>query len=153
MTEVVADPAVTFEAFFASRHESAVRGAFLLTFSETAAEDIVQDAFGQLLRRWEVIRRPDAYLWRAITNGARSWGRRERRIGPAEPVTLAHVDEDAVAVRQALADLPRPQREALVMRYFLALREREIADAMGCPPGTVKSHIHRGLAALKERLR
>jgi RNA polymerase sigma factor (sigma-70 family) len=62
-------------------------------------------------------------------------------------------DPDVIAVRDALAALPERQREALVLRYFLGHLEREVAEAMGCPVGTVKSLIHRGLARMKETLR
>ena len=62
-------------------------------------------------------------------------------------------DPDAIAVRDALWALPQRQREALVLRYFAGLLDREIADAMGCPVGTVKSLIHRGLIRMKETLR
>ena len=64
---------------------------------------------------------------------------RPSRTGPVE------YDSDAIAVRDALRTLPERQREALVLRYFLGRIDREIADAMGCPVGTVKSLIHRGL--------
>ena len=73
-------------------------------------------------------------------------GRRLRPSGPIEH------DSDAIAVRDALWDLPARQREALVLRYFLGHVDREIAEAMGCPVGTVKSLIHRGLARMKETL-
>jgi RNA polymerase sigma factor (sigma-70 family) len=55
-------------------------------------------------------------------------------------------------VAAAIADLPRRQRECVVFRYWLDLPEREIADALGIAPGSVKSHLHRGLAVLETRL-
>jgi DNA-directed RNA polymerase specialized sigma24 family protein len=122
---------VGFEEFFSDRYRSATRFAFLLTGSGQVAEEIAQDAF---------------------LSGARSWGRRERRRPtPATSAPIEH-DSDAIAVRDALWDLPARQREALVLRYFLGHVDREIAEAMGCPVGTVKSLIHRGLARMKEAL-
>ena len=53
----------------------------------------------------------------------------------------------------ALAGLPSRRREAIVLRFWLDLPEREIAAAMGISPGTVKSHVSRGLAALGRVLR
>ena len=144
---------VGFEVFFSDRYRSAVRFAFLLTGSGEVAEEVAQEAFLQVFRRWAEIRNPDAYLSRALVSCARSWGRKEhrrvsvRRDGPVE------YDPDAIAVRDALWALPQRQREALVLRYFAGRLDREIADAMGCPVGTVKSLIHRGLIRMKETLR
>ena len=55
-------------------------------------------------------------------------------------------------VRQALASLPRQQRAALVLRYCEDLPEAEVAVLLGCTEGTVKTHAHRGLRALRELL-
>jgi RNA polymerase sigma factor (sigma-70 family) len=143
---------VDFDEFFSERFRSAARFAFLLTGSSGAAEEIAQEAFLQVFRRWAEIRSPDAYLWRALVSGARSWGRKERRRPALHVHGVVEYDADAVAVRDALWALPERQREALVMRYFLGRIDREIAEAMGCPVGTVKSLIHRGLGRMKETL-
>jgi RNA polymerase sigma-70 factor (sigma-E family) len=142
-----------FEEFFSDRYRAAARFAYLLTGSGQVAEEIAQDAFLQIFRRWEEIRNPEAYLSRALVSGARSWGRKERRRASGQPYGPAEHDPDAIAVRDALRTLPARQREALVLRYFLGRLDREIAEAMGCPVGTVKSLIHRGLAKMKEALK
>jgi RNA polymerase sigma factor (sigma-70 family) len=143
---------VEFEDFFAARYRSAARFAFLLTGSGQVAEEIAQEVFLQMFRRWAEIRNPEAYLSRALVSSARSWGRRERRRPSDPPGEPVEDDLDAIAVRDALWALPARQREALVLRYFLGRIDREIAAAMGCPVGTVKSLIHRGLAKMKEAL-
>lgn len=56
-------------------------------------------------------------------------------------------------MRQALQALPRRQRAVLVLRYYADLPDAEIADLLGCSPGTVKTHAHRGLRALRENLK
>jgi RNA polymerase sigma factor (sigma-70 family) len=145
--------AVEFEELFSDRYRSAVRFAFLLTGSAQVAEEIAQEAFPQVFRRWAEIRNPDAYLSRALVNGARSWGRKEHRRACEQPSGSVEFDPDTIAVRDALWELPDRQREALVLRFFLGRTDREIADAMGCPVGTVKSLIHRGLGKMKETLR
>ena len=61
-------------------------------------------------------------------------------------------DPVAVAVRDALAALTPRQRAAVVLRYYEDLPERDIAAALGCRPGTVKSLLARGLRTLKEHL-
>ena len=63
---------------------------------------------------------------------------------------MARHRRDTVAA--ALALLPRRQRECVVLRYWLDLPEREIADTLGIAAGSVKSHLHRGLAALETSL-
>jgi RNA polymerase sigma factor (sigma-70 family) len=65
---------------------------------------------------------------------------------------VAILAEDHREVLAALAELPPRRREAIVLRYWLDLSEREIATAMGVSAGTVKSHVSRGLAALAQVL-
>jgi RNA polymerase sigma factor (sigma-70 family) len=146
-------PTVQFEEFFSNRYRSATRFAYLLTGSGEVAEELAQEAFLQVFRRWADIRNPEGYLSRALVNGARSWGRKEHRRTPDRPYGSVEYDPDTIAVRDALLELPERQREALVLRYFLGCIDREIAEAMGCPVGTVKSLIHRGRARMKETLR
>ena len=74
----------------------------------------------------------------------------EREAAPATDAALARHQRDTVAA--ALAALPRRQRECVVQRYWLDLPEREIAATLGIAAGSVKSHLHRGLAALESRL-
>ncbi len=56
------------------------------------------------------------------------------------------------AVIDAMARLPRRQREVLALRYYLDLSEREIAETLGISPGAVKSHASRGADALRRSL-
>jgi RNA polymerase sigma factor (sigma-70 family) len=137
---------------YADHHLALRRMAFLLTGSSAVAEELVHDAFEQVVRRWDVIEHAPGYLRVAVLNGARSWGRRERRTLP-EPMT-EHVvlDAEAIAVRDALAALGHDQREVIVLRYFLGLTDSQIAAELDRPIGTVKSQIHRGLVHLKEVL-
>ncbi len=55
-------------------------------------------------------------------------------------------------VATALGTLPRQQREAVILRYYVDLSETETAAAMGISEGAVKRHAHRGVAALRQRL-
>jgi RNA polymerase sigma factor (sigma-70 family) len=81
-----------------------------------------------------------------------------RKHAPTPPGDTMSAEHDAIAhenqreVVAALRRLPPRQREALVLRYYGDLSEAEIAATMSCSPGTVKSHIHRGKAALAELL-
>jgi RNA polymerase sigma-70 factor (sigma-E family) len=156
------DEAVT--ALFVAHHRRLVGLARLLVDDQQSAEDVVQDAFGQLHRRWCGLRDKDAavaYLQRAVVNGARSALRRRRvrrreddvvvpDAPSAELSALRH--EDHRQLRAAIAGLPQRQRQVLVLRYFLDLSEAEIAHWLDISRGSVKQHAARGLAALSARL-
>ena len=141
-----------------------LRLAVLLTDDRSTAEDVVQDAFLALHRRWHAVDPPAAasYLRTSVVNGVRTLYRRRgvarRHLSavPAEdgpPADLALLlTENQREVVEALRTLPRRQREVLVLRYWSELSEAEIADALGIARGTVKSSAARGLAALQKHL-
>jgi RNA polymerase sigma-70 factor (sigma-E family) len=152
------------EALFRSEYRSLVRLASLLLGDRAASEEVVQDAFVRLQLGWRGIREPGkapAWLRSAVLNGARSRLRRRavRRRG-LEPVAGPAPAADAGAlaaderrrVVAALRFLPARQREALVLRFYLDLSEAATAEAMGVSAGSVKTHVHRGLAALHDLL-
>lgn len=158
-TERAALPAAVeraVRAVFDAHYVRLVRLAALLTGSAAVAEDIVQDAFAQVVRRWQDIAEPSAYLRIAVVNGCTSWGRgqaRQRRLRPDPGIDGAAVSADALAVRQALAALPDEQRACVVLRYYGGFTEQEVAATLGCSVGTVKSRVHRALARMREELR
>ncbi|MET9243970.1 SigE family RNA polymerase sigma factor [Nonomuraea sp. NPDC003709] len=149
-----------FVSFVRHRGDHHLKTAVLLTGDWHTAEDLVQSCLGKLYRVWhrlDTSSDPDAYLRRILVNTYRSWWRaRWRREipraelpelpGPGDVGDTRAVAED---VRQALARLPARQRTALVLRFFADLPEAEVADLMGCAPGTVKTHTHRGLQAMR----
>jgi RNA polymerase sigma-70 factor (sigma-E family) len=160
-TEEAAAPALDrdeFRAVYAAHYPALVRLARLTTGSLPAAEDLVQDAFVEWCRRGGRVRDPVPYLRRAVVSKCTSWVRRRRlerrHAGAFDPDAGAAWPEggDASAVRDALARLSARQRAAVFLRYYLDLPEHEIADALGCRPGTVKSLLHRGLAAIRAEL-
>jgi RNA polymerase sigma-70 factor (sigma-E family) len=144
----------SFESVYRSHYPRMVVLARLMTPPEAPAEEIVQDAFLQLFRNWGTVEHPVAYLRVAVVNGCRSFGRRralERRKAPPAPEPQ-QLDTIAIAVRDALAMLTPRQRAAVVLRYFEDLSERDIASALSCRPGTVKSMLSRSLRKMKEHL-
>ena len=166
-----ADVAIT--ELYAAHWTGLVRLAWLLLRDDQGAEEVVQDAFIAVHRRWDSLRSHEsatAYLRRAVVNGARSGLRhrgveeryleRERRESTAHGSkhTAASAeqhaldDETTTTMIGALGRLPQRQREVLTMRYYLDLSEAEIADALGISPGSVKAHAHRGLASLRDRM-
>ena len=135
--------------------EAMVRLAHLLTGSPTLAEDLVQDAFVRVYGSLDDVAEPGAYLRRTVVNLCHSHHRRQgveerwrERQPPPTPTLPPELDE----TWRALATLPDRQREALVLRFHCDLRVADIASLLGLPVGTVKSQIHRGLAALTEEL-
>lgn len=75
-----------------------------------------------------------------------------RLVAQTDPAELAVGHERREVLLAALRTLPRDVREAITCRYLLELSEAETAEALGIPPGTVKSRLHRGLARLREEL-
>jgi RNA polymerase sigma-70 factor (sigma-E family) len=157
-----ADDAVA--ELFSAYYPSLVRLATLLLHDQAVAEEVVQDAFVGLHRRWRKLRdtrAAAAYLQRSVVHGTRSVQRRQAVAArhPAElPPDVASAEAGALrsasgaAVVEALRELPARQREALVLRYYAGLTESEIAEAMKISNGAVKSHASRGMAALRRRL-
>ncbi|HET8599588.1 MAG TPA: SigE family RNA polymerase sigma factor [Segeticoccus sp.] len=164
-----ADDALTH--LYAAHWHSLVRLSYLLVRDQQVAEETVQDAFVAMHHRWHLLREPEqalAYLRRCVVNGSRSVlrhrGVEERHlrslpddtrrdlgsrstVASAEQHALDHDTGDRLC--QALAALPRRQREVLTLRYYLDLSEAQIADALQISPGSVKVHAHRGLEALR----
>jgi RNA polymerase sigma-70 factor (sigma-E family) len=148
-------------ALFRLHHRRLVGLARLLVGDRASAEDVVQDAFVALYKRWRWLRDKDAavgYLDQAVLNSARSL-LRKRKVRSAvrwlpQPEATASAETEVVAgdearrVVAALDQLSDRQREVIVLRYFLDRSEAEIAEALGISAGSVKQHASRGLAAL-----
>jgi RNA polymerase sigma-70 factor (sigma-E family) len=152
-----AEVAVT--ALYAEHALGLVRLAYVMLGDRAAAEDVVQEAFGGLYRRWDDLsdkERALAYVRSSVLNGCRSALRRRRvqdieaihqpAAASAEAAVLTN--EERREVTRALRRLPDRQREVLVLRFYLDEPEAEIARAMGISQSTVRSTAHRGLAAL-----
>jgi RNA polymerase sigma-70 factor (sigma-E family) len=149
-----------FDDFVRSRSTGLLRVAFLLTGDRHAAEDLLQEVLEQMYVKWRRIDgAPEAYARRALVNRSTNrWRTRSRR--PEAP--LAHHDRaqpdhsDDVAVRDAvihaLRALPPRQRAAVVLRYLDDLPVSDVARAMDCSEGTVKSNAARGLDHLRATL-
>jgi RNA polymerase sigma-70 factor (sigma-E family) len=143
-----------FTSFYRHQYAPMVRLAFLLVGSEAVAEELVQDAFLRVRGPVEQVERPDAYLRRAVVNACRNHHRHRavERRGAARLAGGDGAEPELEHLADALARLPERQRAVLVLRYYIGCSEAEIADALGCRPGTVKSLSSRGLAALREVL-
>jgi RNA polymerase sigma-70 factor (sigma-E family) len=146
---------------FLQHADSAGRLAYLLTGDRELANDLVQDAFVKLARRFVHLRDPNAfegYLRTTIVNLVRSHFRHrmvERAyLAKQPPPRFDHrVDsgiEEADALGTALLGLPDRQRTAVVLRFYEDLSVERTAEIMRCRPGTVKSLVFKGLGTLRE---
>lgn len=147
----------TFEEFVAARGSALLRTGWLLTGSVADAEDLVQTALLTTHGNFDRIVNSggsyEAYVRRSMHNRLVSWHRRRRRPRAAMPVGGAADEMAAVdtrdAMRRALSGLSPRQREAIVLRFYEDMTLEDTARAMKCSPGTVKSHVHRGVEALR----
>jgi RNA polymerase sigma factor (sigma-70 family) len=152
------------------RHQQRVFGLALAILGDHhAAEDTAQETFVRVWRRADSFdpRRASAVTWLlAITRNAAIDARRVRIASPVDPQDLlfaqlatgtdpqdrALFGADVERVRDALVDLPRPQRDALLLAAYLGLTANEVADAQQVPLGTAKTRIRDGLRKLRAQL-
>jgi RNA polymerase sigma-70 factor (sigma-E family) len=150
-------------AWVAARGPTPQRFASPVTGSADSAPDLVQEALAKALPRWNGLMARDtaeAYVRRCIVNAAISAWRKDGRrlLAVSEPPEPQPADDSA----QRLADadhawalcetLPPQQRAAVVLRFYEDLPFADIAAVLDCPESTARSHVHRALAALRERL-
>jgi RNA polymerase sigma-70 factor (sigma-E family) len=146
-------------------HEHALglmRLAHIMLGDKQAAEDVVQDAFLGLYRRWSHLADPAKalqYVRSSVLNGCRSARRRSTPVSVhAEPLPAASAEAAALSAEErdevmtALRGLPARQREALVLRFFLDEPAAQIAEDMGISQSSVRSATARGLASLHRML-
>lgn len=155
----VADERGAFEAFY-RRERTGVFEALAFTLGEAdLAAEAVDEAMVRAFQRWARVRRydnPAGWVYRVGLNWAVSRIRRRRRA-----VSVAEVPDESGAVDPPLADeqlaaavaaLPVKQRAVVVLRCHLDWSVPQIASAVGVAEGTVKSRLHRGLAAVREQV-
>ena len=142
----------SFEDLYATQFVPMVRLATLLCGRVEVARDIVQDAFVALHVKWSGVEQPMAYLRQSVVNGCRSRARWDKlRRGQASTVE-PWVEPEAAELNDVLARLPNRQRAAIVLRYYEGRTENEIADLLGCRPGSVGPLISRGLRSMRTEL-
>ncbi|MGR6322019.1 SigE family RNA polymerase sigma factor [Micromonospora soli] len=148
-----------FDEFVVACSRRLLRMAYLLTRDWVAAEDLLQTALTKAWFAWHRIEsNPEPYVRKIIVNTYASWWRRRwnaeepvadppERTGPSsDPFAALDVRDE---LWRSLGRLPKRQRTVLVLRYFEDMTEAEIAQAMGCTAGTVKSQASKALAKLR----
>ena len=148
-----------FADFVRARWSSLYRLAYLLAASPTGAEDLLQTTLEKAYVNWRRIGQmeyPEAYVRRMLANTLVSSRRRHwhrERPTDALPEVAGDSAEMPVLDRSLLwplvCALPDRQRAVIVLRYYEDLSEAQIAEALGCAPGTVKSQASSGIAALR----
>ena len=160
------DAATLVARMYREEGPSLVRLARMFTDDRNAAEDLVQEAFIRLYRSAHRIQDPSKaapYMRSIVLNLARDHNRRGlmslrhqnamRELDSTEALDDSVVAaDDEAGVVEALRDLPRRQRDCLVLRFYLDLTEREIGETLRISPNSVKTHCRRGMAALERAL-
>ena len=152
------------------RHQTMVyRTALAITGDESAAADLLQDAFLRIHRfadRIDPDRPLEPWLYRTTANLSYTWVKRHSRwLRPLEdlaewlmgdekdtPAQVAETDEESRNVRKAISSLALPQRVVVVLYYINDLSLQEISEILDLPVGTVKSRLFYGRKALKKKL-
>jgi RNA polymerase sigma-70 factor (sigma-E family) len=148
-----------FEEFYAAARDHCLQVVLISVGDRHLADDLVAEAFTRAWTSWRKVRghpAPRAWVVRTALNMHVSWWRRRRR-----EVALGSQDEAAAASQYpgldsslvaALRRLPARQREVIVLRLLLDLDTATTARTLRVPSGTVASHLHRGLAALRREI-
>lgn len=147
-----------FAEFVEAAWPGLYRTAYLMLGEHQLAEDLVQTTLTKTYASWAKVREPAAavgYARVVLAHTAASWFRRRswRNENPTEDVPdeghTAADPSDRPALMTALSKLPPRQRAVVVLRYYDDLSVREVAHALACSEGTVKSQTHHALAQLR----
>lgn len=146
-----------FRAFVEANGATLLHAARLLTGDHHRGEDLVQTALTRVYLKWGRIDAPLPYARRALVNAhidqtrRRWWGERPTETLPdtAETGAETTASDSRDQLRRMLAELPPKDRAVIVLRYYCDLSERDTADTLGLPVGTVKSSCARALARLR----
>ena len=145
-----------FAVFYASSYRRLLGQLFAVTGDLAEAENLLQEAYARAFARWSRVGgydRPEAWVRRVAINLAamaeRSLRRRARallRLGP--PPLVPEFSPEAIDLHDALGALPLGQRQVIVLHHLVGLPVEEIARELRLAPGTVKSRLARGRAAV-----
>ena len=159
MTEVGAIQRVEdFDEFFDAHYVEVARTLALAVGDEDRADDAAQEAFAQAYRKWSAVSRMERPVgWVVVVgiNRLKRWIGRAERAWPTDQERADAVGDpadhivDGADLRAALDRLAPRQRATVVLRYLCDLSTDDVARALGCSPGTVKSALHQALANLR----
>ena len=149
-------PEESFAEFYAARRDPCLRALVASGTDRAAAEEAVAEAFARAWASWPKVSRhpaPSAWVVRtALNHHVSRWRRTRREVALTTDVTDAARDADhgvRADLLQAVAALPERQRQVVALRVFLDLDTKQTAEALDLSPGTVTTHLHRALTALR----
>ena len=156
----------TLRSLFDSEEANLLRYAFYLTGRRAVAEEIVQDVFLQLYKRWTEVSNPKAWLFRSVRNKAYNYVRDNQRelIGDAQEIEVENPSEEppemamermetAAALRKLLGDLDETDQQLVRLKYSDGLKYREISEQTGLSVSNVGYRLHHILKDLAGKLR
>jgi RNA polymerase sigma-70 factor, ECF subfamily len=147
-----------FEAFYAGHLPRVVRACALVLLDRAEAEDVAAEAFARLWSHWGQVRGEDHAGGYVFKTAMRLCSKRRHR---AAREVLGEVPERDMPMRDpearrdvlaALAELPLRQRQSVVLRDWAGFGTDEVAGMLGTKESTVRVHLARGRAALREIL-
>lgn len=144
-----------FLAFFQAEEKNLQSFATFVSCEPDEAYDLVQEALVRTYRAWKRIDEPGVYARRIVVNLTRDRARR-RRVRLLRPLSGERTERpqphdviERLMVIQGLKLLTPIRRAVVVLRFYEDMSERQIAEALERPLGTVKSDLHRALATLR----
>jgi RNA polymerase sigma-70 factor (sigma-E family) len=146
------DAAAAFSRFYCQQFDRLARLAFVLVGDAVEAEDLVQETLTRVQPAFPGLNAPVAYARTVLMNLVKHRHARDARRRQAEAAATIPdaVNSSARELLDVIDALPERQKAVIVLRYYEDLSEAEIAAALGCRPGTVKSLAVRALARLRK---
>ena len=151
-----------FESFYARELKPVVGLAFVLSGSNSGAEDLAQEAFLAAYRQWDKVQsldKPGAWIRRVVSNQSVSVVRRRSaetkalvRFSGAE-YAVPEMSPDAIATWSAVRRLPKRQAQVVALRYYDRSSIAEIARILETSENTVKTHLQRAKETLRGQLK
>lgn len=147
-----------FEAFYAGHLSRVVRACALVLLDRSEAEDVAAESFSRLWAHWGQIRGEDHAGGYVFKTAMRLCSKRRRRaarevVGTVPERSAAADLSLGVSVTEALRGLPLRQRQSVVLRDWAGFETNEVARMLGAKESTVRVHLARGRAALREALK
>jgi RNA polymerase sigma-70 factor (ECF subfamily) len=152
------DPPIEFEEFYLATRDRCFRAVLATVRDGHEADDLLAEAYTRALANWLAVAEhpaPSAWVVRTALNLHRDRWRRTRRLRAAPPAAAApapFVADIDPSVLECLSRLTARQRDVVVHRVLLGLSANDTARELDIDPGTVGTHLRRGLAALRGML-
>ena len=144
---------VDWEALVTKNENRLYRAALAILGNPQEAEDAVQDAFVRYLEKAPAdLENSSAWLMRVLVNGCKSRLRLAwRRVGPLPAMLPTPGPEERQELEELFA-LPPEDRVVIHLHYYEGYSTDEIAQILGCRPGTVRSRLSRARDRLRKLL-